>query len=93
MVTAKQRHCAQTKKMMLYGDNMIYQKKYFQCNHQTQQVVALVNNEETKKNDKKYQSRMVKLKQHNGSGRKKHTVIGSPEVTTRTKNLKINGMA
>ena len=42
MVVVKQRHCAQRKTIMIYSDDLIAQKGNFQCNHKTQQVVAVI---------------------------------------------------
>ena len=47
MVTAKRRHCAWIKTIMIYIDNLIFQQSDFQCYQQTQQVVVLIREEES----------------------------------------------
>ena len=66
---------------------------YFQCKQRSERVVALMVNEETKKNNEKTQSTMVTVKQRHCDGRKKTHCDRMTRITIRSKNIKMNGNA
>ena len=75
---------------MIYGNIKISKKKLFQCKQQSERVVALTSNYETKKNNEKRKLTTVRVKRVHCDGRKKTHRERMTKNKMMTKNLKMD---